>query len=162
MDPHDPAGPDPVALAADLREALRPLWRRFRSHNTLSLGKVGILGHLGQHGPLSATDLAGMERISHQAVANAVREMQELGLVSRRPDPLDGRRSLVELTEAGRARWSAERLAGQDWLADSISGHLDPAERAALAAAVPLLRRLVADTPVDPDSTDATRTETPQ
>lgn len=110
------------------------------------MGKTGILFHLEQRGPLTATDLAGLERISHQAVANAVRELQDLGLVSRTPDPSDGRRTLLALTDAGRDRLTAERAAGQDWLVDAVAGQLHADERATLAAAIPLLRRLGAGT----------------
>lgn len=137
-----PSPSEPTALAADLREALRPLWRRFHEHRTLSLGKVGILANLARDGALAATDLAGLERISHQAVANAVRELDELGLVSRNPDPADRRRTLVTITEPGRERLHAERAAGQDWLVHAVTDHLDTDERVALAATVPLLRRL--------------------
>lgn len=153
-DPSDPA--DPAALAAELRDALRPLWRRFNAHRTLSLGKVGILSHLAGRGPLTATDLAGLERISHQAIANAVRELEELGLIRRSPDPDDGRRVLVQLTDSGRERLRAEQSAGQDWLARSVADHLDDAERAALAAAIPLLRRLDAETADAGDSSAET------
>ena len=142
----DTAAPDAVTLAADLREALRPLWRRLSAHKTLSMGKTGILFRLEQRGYLTATDLAGLERISHQAVANAVRELQDLGLVSRTPDPSDGRRTLLALTDAGRDRLTAERAAGQDWLVDAVAGQLHADERATLAAAIPLLRRLGAGT----------------
>ncbi|GLB64803.1 MarR family transcriptional regulator [Dietzia sp. NCCP-2495] len=136
----------PDALASALREALRPLWRRFKEHRTLSQGKVGILAHLDTRGPLAASDLAILERISHQAVANAVRELETMGLVSRSPDPDDRRRTLVRLTDAGRDRLHAERTAGQNWLTHAIEHHLDEAERSALAAAVPLLDRLNHDT----------------
>lgn len=145
----DPAPSDPTALAADLREALRPLLRRFKEHRTLSMGKIGIMVRLEQGGQLAATDLAGLERISHQAVATAVRELEEAGLVSRAPDPDDRRRALIDLTPAGRDRLAAERSAGQDWLAHAVATHLDAAERATLAAAVPLLHSLdTADHPV--------------
>ena len=137
----DPAA-DPTALAADLRETLRPLWRRFHDRRTLSMGKVGILHHLEQRGPLAATDLAGLERISHQAVATAVRELRDLGLVSRSPDPADGRRTLVSITDAGRARLRSEQSAGQDWFARAVAERLSHADRTTLAAAIPLLRRL--------------------
>ena len=136
------AAPEPTALAADLREALRPLWRRFNEHRTLSLGKVGILAHLEQDGALAVTDLATLERISHQAVANAVRELEELSLVSRSPDSADRRRTLVTITDPGRERLHTERSAGQDWLVHAVTEHLDGGERAALAEAIPLLRRL--------------------
>lgn len=138
----DPADPDPAALAADLREALRPLWRRFKALRTLSMGKVGILAHLEQGGPLSATDLAGLERISHQAVANAVRELESSGFVSRTTDPADRRRTLIDLTPVGRDRLHTERYAGQGWLTHAITSLLDEDDRATLAAAVPLLHRL--------------------
>ncbi|UVE93794.1 MarR family winged helix-turn-helix transcriptional regulator [Dietzia sp. B32] len=142
IDPTAAPRPDIADLAEDLRQVLRPLWRRFNSHRTLSLGKVGILSHLEQRGPLAATDLAGLERISHQAVANAVRELQDLGLVSRSPDPADGRRTLVTITADGRELLRTERGAGQDWLTHALAGQLDDAERARLAAVIPLLRRL--------------------
>lgn len=147
-DPTTPAPSEPpdaheaTALAADLREALRPLWRQLNAHRTLSMGKVGILSRLDRRGAMTATDLAALERISHQAVANAVRELEEMGLVSRSPDPDDRRRALVTLTGAGRDRLAAERDAGQDWLARAVATELDDAERAALATAVPLLLRL--------------------
>lgn len=141
------AHPDPDTLATDLRDAIRPLWRRFNEHRTLSLGKVGILTHLERDGSLSATDLASRERISHQAVATAVRELEELGLVSRSPDPADGRRMLVTLTGQGRRRLHLERTAGQDWLVRAVTEHLDDDERATLAATVPLLNRLNSDAP---------------
>ncbi|AWH97563.1 MarR family transcriptional regulator [Dietzia psychralcaliphila] len=134
-------------LATDLREALRPLWRRFHAHRTLSMGKTGILFRLDHHGALTATDLAALERISHQAVAGAVRELEEMGLVSRSPDPADGRRVLITLTDSGRTRLISERSAGQEWLVHAITGGLSESERATLAAAVPLLNRLDAEGP---------------
>lgn len=144
---------DPSALASDLREAMRPLWRRLKSHRTLSMGKIGIMARLEQGGQLAATDLAGLERVSHQAVATAVRELEEAGLVSRATDPADRRRTLIDLTPAGRDRLAAERSAGQDWLAHAVATRLDATERAALAAAIPLLRRL--DTADHPDAGQA-------
>lgn len=137
--------PDPTALAVELRTALRPLWRQLNTHRTLSMGKVGILSRLERLGALAAADLAGLERVSHQAVATAVRELEDLGLVSRSPDPADRRRTLVALTDDGRRRLDAERTAGQDWLTRAVAEQLDPGERATLAAALPALRRLDAD-----------------
>ena len=145
---HPAASPDPTdpaALATDLREALRPLWRRLGEHRTLSMGKVGILARLDRHGSLTATDLAAHERISHQAVAGAVRELEQMGLVSRSPDPADGRRVLITLTDSGRARLDTERSAGQEWLIHAVTDELSESERATLAAAVPLLGRLDAE-----------------
>src|SRR5699024_10584218 len=123
-----PAAHEATALAADLREALRPLWRQLNAHRTLSMGKVGILSRLDRRGAMTATDLAALERISHQAVANAVRELEEMGLVSRSPDPDDRRRALVTLTHAGRDRLAAELDAGQDCLTHPVATELNDAE----------------------------------
>lgn len=133
---------DPAALAYDLREALRPLWRRLNAYTSLSPGKISILYHLEQDGPLAATDLAAAVRVSHQAIALAGKDLESLGLVDRAPDPADRRRTLLSLTDEGRARLAAERSSGQAWLRTAIREELDAAERATLAAALPLLRRL--------------------
>lgn len=137
--------PSPSDLAADLRDAFRPLWRQINRHRTLSLGKVGILSHLEQRGAMTATELASHERVSHQAVANAVRELEELEMVTRNADPDDRRRTLICLTDTGLRQLATERSAGQDWLARVLIEQFDDAERATLAAAVPLLRRLDVD-----------------
>jgi DNA-binding MarR family transcriptional regulator len=138
---NDTAATDPTALARDLRESLRPLWRRFTAHKTLSASKTAILFQLEQHGELAATELASAVRVTHQAIAAALRDMEDLSLVSRSPDPGDRRRTLVEITETGRRALESERAAGQPWLVRAVEG-LDDDERATLAAAIPLLLRL--------------------
>jgi DNA-binding MarR family transcriptional regulator len=58
-------------------------------------------------------------------------ELEELGYVTRRRDPADRRRHLVDLTSAGtRALTKAERA--QETVEDEVLGALDPAERAIL------------------------------
>ena len=78
-------------------------------------------------------------------MAGAVRELEQMGLVSRSPDPADGRRVLITLTDSGRARLDTERSAGQEWLIHAVTDELSESERATLAAAVPLLGRLDAE-----------------
>lgn len=124
---------------------MRPLWRRFHAERSLSQGKLGILATLASSGPSAAARLAESERISPQAVANAIRELEEMGLVERHPDPADRRRALVSITEAGRQCCAAECDAGQPWLVAAIDERLTDAERATLAAAVTLIERLADD-----------------
>jgi DNA-binding MarR family transcriptional regulator len=62
--------------------------------------------------------------------------------VSRRPDPHDGRRQIVELTDEGRARVQAIRAAREDWLTQALERELDAAEREQLHEALALLQRL--------------------
>jgi DNA-binding MarR family transcriptional regulator len=58
-------------------------------------------------------------------------ELEDLGYVTRRRDPHDRRRHLVELTDEGsRALTSAERA--QETIEDDVLRALDPSERAIL------------------------------
>jgi len=53
-------------------------------------------------GPATATEMARSLEISQQAMSKTVRELAGLGYVRETSDPADGRRSPVELTDAGR------------------------------------------------------------
>ncbi|MBC2640495.1 MULTISPECIES: MarR family winged helix-turn-helix transcriptional regulator [unclassified Rhodococcus (in: high G+C Gram-positive bacteria)] len=137
------------ATAQVLREALRPIWRQFTAGRTISVGKIGVLAYLAKHGQTSASTLATAERISPQAIATAVRELEGLGLVVRTPDEQDRRRIWIELTDSGRERLAQERSKGLDWLEQAIAERLTAEEKKTLDSVVPILRKLVDDAPVD-------------
>lgn len=137
------------ATAQVLREALRPIWRQLTAGRSISVGKIGVLAYLSKHGQTSASTLATAEKISPQAIANAVRELKSLGLVVRTPDEQDRRRIWIELTDAGRERLAQERSNGLDWLEHAIAERLTDEEKKTLDSVVPILRKLVDDAPVD-------------
>ena len=130
-------------LAAEFRSALRPLIRRFNKERTVSLGKSGILGRLNEQGPATASELAASERITPQAVAVALRELEELSFVTRARDDADRRKVRVQITETGRVALESEHAAGTRWLADALLERLDESERVTLSSAVPVLRKLM-------------------
>jgi DNA-binding MarR family transcriptional regulator len=68
--------------------------------------------------------------------------LQDGGLVSGAPDPSDGRKTVLSLTDAARERFATGRLAREDWLFRAIRSQLAPAEQDELAACVALLKRL--------------------
>ena len=80
-----------------------------------------------------------------QSMAPIVRELEDAGLVRRRPDPDDGRRALVELTPVGVETLGEIRARREDWLTAALDEALDADERERLRAAIALLGR-VADT----------------
>ena len=92
-----------------------------------------MLGRLDREGPASISDLAAADRMRPQSMAQTVRDLEDAGLVSRRPDPQDGRRSFVELTPAGLETLHATRARREDWLTQTLDRELD-AERARAAA----------------------------
>ncbi|GAA2059500.1 MarR family transcriptional regulator [Streptomyces cheonanensis] len=131
-----------AAIAAELRTAMGKLTRRVRHEDRIPLGQVAVLGALDREGAMTTSDLAADQRVRPQSMARAVGLLMEQNLVTRRAHPTDGRKSLVELTEAGRAALEAERGRRAGWLAQAIEAELTAEERALLARSAALLERL--------------------
>jgi DNA-binding MarR family transcriptional regulator len=133
---------DVPLVASELRLVLGQLVRRLRAEHRFALAQGAVLGRLDREGPRSTSDLAASERMRPQSMAQIVSELETDGLISRRPDPTDGRRSLIELTEAGLKALEEDRRQRVGWLIEAISEGLSDQEQRALAEAVPLLTRL--------------------
>lgn len=141
----------PAREALELADALRPavlrLARRLRQTRDdsveLTASQYSVLAALSIRGRLSMGELAAEERVRPPTVTRVVNALADRDLVRRMPAPHDGRQSLVDLTEAGRALLLANQRLRAEWLADQLA-ELDPAELDALRTAVPLLSRVAA------------------
>jgi DNA-binding MarR family transcriptional regulator len=133
---------DVSLIASELRVVLGQLVRRLRAENRFSLSHAAVLGRLDREGARSTSDLAAAERVRPQSMAQTVSELECDGLISRRPDPADARRALLELTDEGRAKLEADRRQRVGWLIQAISEGFSEQEQRTIAEAVPLLRRL--------------------
>src|SRR5690349_6032565 len=136
------SAPPTPSLAYDLRETIGRLVRRLRAEPGPALHVLTVLSRLDRQGPAGVSDLAAAQGMRPQSMAQTVREMETAGLVTRRPDPGDGRRQLVELTAAGHELLLASRAAREDWLARALDTELDDRERALLRDALKLLARV--------------------
>jgi DNA-binding MarR family transcriptional regulator len=137
-----PARVDSGQLAGELREALGRLVRRLRAEHRFPLPQMLVLSRLDREGSQSTSDLATAERVRPQSMSQTVAELEAQGLIARRPDPGDGRRTLLELTGAGEEALREERARREGWLAQALETELDDEERAALDRALRLLDRL--------------------
>ena len=134
---------DPNTLASDLRVVIGQIVRRLRAERRdVSLAQLTVLGRLDRDGLSGISAIAAAERVRPQSVASTVVALEKAGLVTRRPDPGDGRRVVIELTPAGREALAADRRRREGWLSDAIARDLTAAERRVLAEAAALLRRL--------------------
>ena len=133
---------DTALLASDLRVVLGQLIRRLRAEHRFPLSQSAVLGRLDREGACSVSDLAAAERVRPQSMAQTVAELEAEALVSRRSDPHDRRRALVELTELGSATLNADRRQREGWLAQAIADDLSHEEQVVLREAAGLLRRL--------------------
>lgn len=136
--------PDAATVAAELRTAMGKLTRRVKGEDVIPLGQIAVLGALDRDGAMTTSDLAVDQRVRPQSMARAVGLLLDQGLVTRRAHPTDGRKSLVELSPAGRAALEAERGRRAGWLALAIESELTEEERGVLARSAGLMERLAA------------------
>ena len=130
-------------IAHEFRETLGRVIRRLRAEGGQPpVGQAAVLGRLDREGPASTSDLAAAERMRPQSMAQTVRDLESAGLVSRRPDPDDGRRSFVELTAVGLETLNATRARREDWLTQTLDRELGAGEREQLRRALALLGRV--------------------
>jgi DNA-binding MarR family transcriptional regulator len=135
-----------AALAQDLRAFGAQLRRRLRIQanvGDLTPSQTAALLRLEIDGPATTSALARAEGVRPQSMGAVVSALEAGGLVKGLPDPADGRQTLLSLTDACREWLALGRAARQDWLARSIENELSRDEQAQLAAAMPLLQRLI-------------------
>jgi len=129
-------------LAHELRDTIGRLVRRLRAEPGPSVGRMAVLGRLDRGGPASVSDLAAAERMRPQSMAQTVHDLETGGLVSRRPDPADGRRFFIELTSKGLEVLQTTRARRETWLTEVLKRELTAEERGLLRDAVVLLSRI--------------------
>ena len=138
-------GPDVYEVAGTLRVSIGLLLRRLRQTRTdgeLTLPESSALTRLDRGGPATASALAKLEQISPQSMGATIGALEAKGLIERRPDPGDGRRAVLSVTEAGLQLIRDKRNARTEQFAKALSAEFTPAEIQLLAAASPLLERL--------------------
>lgn len=134
-----------VQAARELRTMFSRLRRRMReSYDTrgLSPSQTSVLSRLSKDGPASTSELAAAEGVRHQSMAATLAVLDEHGLITRRPDPTDGRRQLVSVNKAGRTFLDDKRRASEEWLARSLQEHYTERERQTVIKALALLERI--------------------
>jgi DNA-binding MarR family transcriptional regulator len=128
-----------VGLATALRSSILRLSRQIRWQRAddadLTANQFGVLGALSKHDAMTIGKPPSMTRI--------VSNMEEAGLVVRRPHETDKRQVLVELTDSARELILANRRRRDEWLQTKLKT-LTPEERDILRKAAAVLERLAA------------------
>lgn len=133
-----------AGLASSLRIAIGRLNRRLRNEredDSLSLNQLATLGALERLGPTPVGELAAHERVRPPSMTRTVSSLEELGLATREPHPVDRRLAVVRITEAGLARTSADRRRRDAWLTHRLR-ELTAEERRQLRDVLPVLEKL--------------------
>jgi DNA-binding MarR family transcriptional regulator len=127
-----------------LRRAIGRLSRQLNTSATdegLTPTQASVLGLVVGHGPVGLTDLVRLEHINPTMLSRVVGKLDDLGLITRTPEPNDLRSISLEVT--GQGREVHERIKGQRAQAVSRAARRLPApEHAALIAALDALDHL--------------------
>ncbi|WP_448575167.1 MarR family winged helix-turn-helix transcriptional regulator [Thermomicrobium sp.] len=94
------------AIIGEMREIVASLHRRSPPPllaRDLSMAQLRVLFALACRGPLTVSEVAERLRISPPTASHLIERLTQLGLVTRREDERDRRRTLVGLTADGRA-----------------------------------------------------------
>lgn len=140
-----PLTPSVDDVAAALQMAIGLCLRRLRQiqpDGGLTLPEASVLKRLARGGPMTVTALAKAEQISVQSVGATLGALEARGLLARRPDPDDGRRAILSVTDAGRKELGGKHDARTELLARALSTGFSAAELRQLMAAAPLIERL--------------------
>ena len=133
------------ALAGELRVLISQLRRTLREQTHLgdyTWSQMAVVIRLERDGPATVSALARADGVRPQSMGATVATLEAAGLVKGSPDPTDGRRTILSLTDTCRELINAKRAAKEDWLFRAIQTKLSPAEQEELATALELLNRL--------------------
>ena len=137
--------PDVSDVAVALRDSIGLLLRRMRQQQPdgeLTLPESAALARLDRGGPATSSALAKLEQISPQSMGATLAGLEARGLVARHPDPADGRRVVLSVTEAGPAGPAGQaerpdRAAGPGPVGRVHAGRDPPADGGRAAARAP-------------------------
>jgi DNA-binding MarR family transcriptional regulator len=103
---------------------------------------VRSLATIERHGPLTLGDLAAREQVAPPTITKVVEKLELNGFVARTADISDRRCTRVAVTPNGAEQLQAYRTRRTEWLTGRLAALSDD-QRAALAAALPVLEQLV-------------------
>ena len=135
-----------LETASELRVFVAKLRRRLAeqaSPGDFTPSQTAVMTRLLHDGPATLTALANAEGMRPQSMSAIIAALQADGVVEGKPDPSDGRRTILSLTDETRALVERSRAAKNDWLLRSIQAKYSPHEQERLTDAIRLLQRLL-------------------
>ena len=136
--------PGEAELASALRLSLLRVARRLRSqrvNTAVTLSQLSALATVLKCGPLSAGEIAAIERVQPPSMTKILASLEGAGWVERSSHPDDRRQSIIAITAAGRELLAEETRARDEWLAKRLV-EFSQSDLRKLSEAVEVLDRL--------------------
>jgi DNA-binding MarR family transcriptional regulator len=92
-----------------------------RVHPDLDAAAYPLLVRVGNTPGIRSSELADHVGVGRATISRQVRRLEDLGLISRRPDPDDSRGQQLELTAEGSRRLAEAQDARRAWLRAAMS-----------------------------------------
>jgi DNA-binding MarR family transcriptional regulator len=105
------------------------------------LSQISALSSLHKCGPMTPGELASREGVQPPSMTRVIGALEDMGYISKRAHPNDGRQVIVELTEHGLGFIEADISAREAWL-DARLSELDETERETLSRAAEIIDRM--------------------
>jgi DNA-binding MarR family transcriptional regulator len=137
-----------------LDQAVDLMMRFLSDREDLSASAAFAVNRVSREGPIRLTTLAAKEGVSQPSMTQLIQRLERQGLVTRLPDPDDGRAALIGVTAQGQALLADRKRLRRERLTELLAT-LSSDEECALwlsaRVALPVLTRLVAnaDSPSD-------------
>ncbi|QLJ03202.1 winged helix-turn-helix transcriptional regulator [Streptomyces sp. NEAU-sy36] len=131
-----------------LAETAAAVIRVVTDHRDLSFTAASTLARLEREGPLRLTLLAAAEGVAQPSMTQLVQRLERQGLIMRVGDAVDGRVTLIGISDAGRDVLAARRRSRDARLADLMAALPDDDQRAlteAMQVVAPLVQRMLTD-----------------
>jgi DNA-binding MarR family transcriptional regulator len=135
------------ALASLLRMSVMRLGRRLRQQridDSLTPSQIAALATLDRNGALTLGELAAAEHVQPPSMTRITGALEDRGLVTRTPHPVDKRQVLFGVTPLGTRLLTADRKRRDAWLCQRFK-ELTQEEIATLRDAAPILERLASE-----------------
>ncbi|MGE2717760.1 MarR family winged helix-turn-helix transcriptional regulator [Mycolicibacterium litorale] len=132
-------------LGADLLAVVARLNRLATQRTRLPVpwAQARLLSTVEDRGEARISDLAALDHCSQPTMTTQVRRLEDAGLVTRTTDPADARAVLIRITDEGRRVLAQARIDRAAAINPRLE-QLSPADRETLAAAVDVIKRLLA------------------
>ncbi|MBY8878758.1 MarR family winged helix-turn-helix transcriptional regulator [Actinacidiphila acidipaludis] len=160
--PGHPAPPSSSAVAR-LRLIVARLYRQLAQASgddlNLTYAQLSALARVQEYGPLRLGELAAREQVAAPTLTRTLRPLAAAGLLSKEPDPLDGRSLLVSITADGEDLLVRIRRERSELLARRMA-RLTAEQTSTLMAALPVLEQLLTEPEPRPEQ-DAHPEEAP-
>jgi DNA-binding MarR family transcriptional regulator len=133
--------------ATELMKAMTRLRARLRIESAPSempwtWSQLTTLGRIIEEGPTTTSALAQAEHVRRQSMAETLATLQADGLIRTRPDPTDGRKTLITATPKAKALLKTIPTARKAWLNVAIHDLLDTSEQQLLLKAAAVMNRI--------------------